>query len=450
MGWRVSKTVVNGGEGLKEYAGRQGKREGQGSPINRRAAVVALVAVCIIAVALVVLKPWFGTKVYVFAVVGDSQGRSEVWEIVMDGVNSDRPDFLLHCGDMVASGTRAQYDDFLEGAEKLKMPLHVVPGNHDVRGEGRTCFAELFRDPPYYSFEHKGARFIGLDTSEGSIDSVQMEWLRGELAEDGPKFIFMHIPLYDPRPGGDHCFLDQEQAAELEELFGASRVLAVFSGHVHMFSNAELDGVEYVTTGGAGALLYAPEDEGGFYHYALVKVDGEQVEIETRRVDVEFEEASLTLSGPEGKKELSLGQLALMETVEVEVAFENRFGNLGGHGIYVGVPVISLVEMVGGLAPGQTLVVTCDDGYSQDYAYENVYPSDQWAQTQGPMILAYEKDGATSPEWQESPRLIMAPPDGVYSNDDCASTSVPGQGWNLYESAGARWARSVTRIEVKD
>jgi len=154
--------------------------------------------------------------------------------------------------------------------------------------------------------------------------------------------------------------------------------------------------------------------------------------------------------GPEGKKELSLGQLALMETVEVEAAFENRFGNLGGHGIYVGVPVISLVEMVGGFAPGQTLVVTCDDGYSQDYAYENVYPSDQWAQTQGPMILAYEKDGATSPEWQESPRLIMAPPDGVYSNDDCASTSVPGQGWNLYESAGARWARSVTRIEVKD
>jgi len=57
---------------MKEYAGRQGKREGQGSPINRRAAVVALVAVCIIAVALVVLKPWFGTKVYVFAVVGDS------------------------------------------------------------------------------------------------------------------------------------------------------------------------------------------------------------------------------------------------------------------------------------------------------------------------------------------------------------------------------------------
>ena len=152
----------------------------------------------------------------------------------------------------------------LRGRE-AQMPLHVVPGNHDVRGEGERASLNC-SGMPYYSFEHKGARFIGLDTSEGSIDSVQMEWLRGELAEDGPKFIFMHIPLYDPRPGGDHCFLDQEQAAELEELFGASRVLAVFSGHVHMFSNAELDGVEYVTTGGAGALLYAPEDEGGFYH----------------------------------------------------------------------------------------------------------------------------------------------------------------------------------------
>lgn len=441
---------MNGGEGLKEHAGLQGWGEGQGSSGNRRAAVVALVVICAIAVVFVALKHRLGTRSYVFAVVGDNQGRNEVWDIVMDGINSDRPDFLFHCGDTVASGTRAQYDDFLKGAERLRVPLHVVPGNHDVRGEGRTSFAELVRDPPYYSFEHKGARFIGLDTSEGRIDSVQLEWLKAELAEDGPKFIFMHIPLYDPRPGGDHCFLDQGQAAELEELFGASHVLAVFSGHVHMFSHAECDGVEYVTTGGAGALLYASEDEGGFYHYVLVEVDGDQVEIKTRRVDVEFEEASVTLSGPDGRVELSLGQLAQMETVDVEAAFENKFGNLGGHGIYAGVPVSSLVEMVGGLEPGQTLVVTCDDGYSQDYAYENVYPSDQWAEIQGPMILAYEKDGATSPRWPESPRLVMVPPDGVYSNDDCANTSVPGQGWNLYESAGARWARNVSRIEVKD
>ena len=79
----------------------------------------------------------------------------------MDGVNSGPSRLPASCGDMVASGTIFQYDDFLEGAEAHDA-LHVVPGNHDVRGEGRTCFAELFRDPPYYSFEHKGARFMAL------------------------------------------------------------------------------------------------------------------------------------------------------------------------------------------------------------------------------------------------------------------------------------------------
>ncbi|HOB42596.1 MAG TPA: metallophosphoesterase [Bacillota bacterium] len=435
---------------MEEYKGRQGERREYGSRRERQIALIVFAAICIIAMAFIFLWPRFGSRSYVFAVVGDNQGRNEVWNVVMDGVNSDRPDFVLHCGDMVASGTRAQYDDFLLGAEKLRMPFYVVPGNHDVRGEGRECFAQLVNDPPYYSFEHEGYRFIGLDASEGSIDTEQTEWLRNELSKDGHKFVFMHVPLYDPRPGGDHCFLDSEQAFELEKLFRESGVLAVFSGHVHMFSHEERDGVEYVTTGGAGALLYAPEEEGGFYHYVLVKVDGDQVDIEAKKVEVEFEEPSLTLVGPAGEIELSLGELALMETLEVEAAFENKFENLGGKGLYVGVPVSRLVEMVGGMVPGQTLVVTCADGYAQDYAYENLYPSELWAEIQGPMILAYEKDGATSPKWPESPRLVMASPDGVYSNEDCADTSMPGQGWNVYESAGARWARSVRRVEVKD
>ena len=69
---------------------------------------------------------------------------------------------------------------------------------------------------------------------------MQMEWLRASL-EDGPKFISCTFRSTIP-VRGDHHFLDQRKRCRVEEL-GASRVLAVFSGHVHMFSNAELDGV---------------------------------------------------------------------------------------------------------------------------------------------------------------------------------------------------------------
>ena len=70
-----------------------------------------------------------------FAVFGDSQGRSHVWQNIVDALNKGGPKFVLHCGDMVASGTREQYEDFISQAEKLEMPWYPVLGNHDVRGE---------------------------------------------------------------------------------------------------------------------------------------------------------------------------------------------------------------------------------------------------------------------------------------------------------------------------
>jgi predicted phosphodiesterase len=391
----------------------------------------------------------FGRSGLSFAVVGDSQGRNEVWGKAVDAINAARPQFLLHCGDMVASGTSQQYDEFLTRARRLRMPLYTVLGNHDVKGDGRATYARLIRKDAYYSFVQKGYKFIGLDSSSGALDVAQIDWLRRELATSGPKFVFMHVPLFDPRPGGDHCFLDLKQAAELHRMFSASRVLAVFSGHVHVFARQEMDGVTYVTTGGGGALLYARAEQGGFHHFAMVRVDGDQVQVEAVPVKAEIEEPRFTVRGPKGQVEMTLGEIAAMPRSEVETAFENRFGNLGGQGVYAGVRIAALVDMVGGMSPGQVLVVTSSDGYAQEFAYENVYPSAKWSSIQGEMLLAYEKDGATHPAWGECPRIVFAPADGVYHNSDCAATSAAGQGWNVYESAGARWARYVTWIDVR-
>ena len=391
----------------------------------------------------------FGRSGLSFAVVGDSQGRNEVWDRVIDAVNASRPQFVLHCGDMVASGTSQQYDDFVGRARKLRMPWYAVLGNHDVKGDGKAVYARLVRKDAYYSFVQKGYRFIGLDSSSGSLDATQIDWLRRELQAPEPKFVFMHIPLFDPMPGGDHCFLDTGQAAELHKMFSTSRVLAVFSGHVHVFAQAAKDGVTYVTTGGGGALLYARAEQGGFHHFTMVRADGDRIQVEAVPVKAEIEEPRLTVRGSKGQVEMTLGEIAAMPRFEAKTAFENKFANLGGQGVYAGVRVAALVDMVGGMQPGQILVVTSSDGYSQEYAYGNVYPSVAWLSLQGEMLLAYEKDGSTHPAWGECPRIVFAPSDGVYHNSDCAATSAPGQGWNVYESAGARWARYVRRIEVR-
>ena len=52
------------------------------------------------------------------------------------------------------------------------------------------------------------------------------------------------------------------------------------------------------------------------------------------------------------------------------------------------------------------------------------------------------------PSWVDGLRIVMLTPDGGYSNADCLATSALGQGYHIYESAGARWAKYVAMIEI--
>ena len=299
----------------------------------------------------------FGQTELVFAVAGDPQGREEVWSQVVKALNSvsPAPKFTLLLGDLVASGTEPQYKAFADSAKALKMPFYAVPGNHDIRGDGAALFRRYVSDKLYYSFEEGGYKFIGLNTGDGQVDAEQMQWLQKELAGEGRKIVFMHIPLEDPRPGGDHALLGRAQADELHAMFASSNVVAVFSGHVHMFAQHEADGVLYVTSGGAGAALYASPEEGGMFHFALVRVRDDEITVEPQPVQTQVTDPSVEVSGPSGTIKYSLGQLMQMSSVEGASAFENRFGNFTGHGVYLGVPVADLVAAVGGIQPGDVL-----------------------------------------------------------------------------------------------
>jgi hypothetical protein len=46
----------------------------------------------------------------------------------------------------------------------------------------------------------------------------------------------------------------------------------VFMGHEHLYNHSRRDGVDYFITGGAGAPLYAPPQDGGYYHYLVATV----------------------------------------------------------------------------------------------------------------------------------------------------------------------------------
>ncbi|HYB93105.1 MAG TPA: hypothetical protein VED00_03070 [archaeon] len=52
---------------------------------------------------------------------------------------------------------------------------------------------------------------------------------------------------------------------------------------------------------------------------------------------------------------------------------ESSGGVMESYGSYTGVPVLNLLKLVGGISSGETLTITCTDGYSMVYTYQQVY-----------------------------------------------------------------------------
>ncbi len=131
--------------------------------------------------------------------------------------------------------------------------MHLIAGNHESgserKGELRDCFPQDFlvdgRPADYYSFVHKGVRFIGICTAGCGMDHVgqlcsqdiqprgQCEWLEGELSQaEVHKIVFAHIPPH-PRGADEHLFMARNDARYLNGLVERAQPTAMFFGHQH-------------------------------------------------------------------------------------------------------------------------------------------------------------------------------------------------------------------------
>jgi hypothetical protein len=140
-------------------------------------------------------------------------------------VEKQRPDFVLVSGDLVRDAlrvgedeARGYYDLYTEEVRRFPAPVWSVPGNHEVFGIERHLSLVsathplygkgMYRQrlgPNYYSFNHGGVHFVGLDTVDiadlwyyGHVDDVQLAWLKADLAAvsaDTPVVTFNHIPF---------------------------------------------------------------------------------------------------------------------------------------------------------------------------------------------------------------------------------------------------------------
>ncbi|AFL95360.1 metallophosphoesterase 1 [Thermococcus cleftensis] len=193
---------------------------------------------------------------------------------IRDEINEDDGLFIIDGGDLVYSGRVDEWGELLK-EWKWNKPIFVAPGNHEYRGEGINVYHQVF-GPDDYSFALGDYYYVIINNIEHDygLSDETFYWLEKELekAKNAGKrpVLVLHAPPIDPRPDGDHA-MNPEDARKLLTLMKKYNAFGVFS-HIHIYWYGEEDGVQMVITGGGGAPLYAPEDEGGFYHYVRLNM----------------------------------------------------------------------------------------------------------------------------------------------------------------------------------
>lgn len=303
-----------------------------------------------------------------FAVMSDAQfvAREPDSDIVHQArrtlreIKAAHPDFVIVDGDLVDEGSPqdlAFAHQVLEEELGDELPWYYVPGNHEVMGGSVDNFTAEF-GPAQQVFDHKGTRFLTLDTSRLGIrtsDFPQLTRLRAELdkaAKDrgvDSVVVVEHVPPRDPTPQKGSQLGDRKEAALLESWLAdfrrtSGKGVAFVGGHVGTFDASHVEGVPYLINGNSGKNPSTPPDEGGFTGWSLLGVDrparpgGDSpdtwIGAQTRaHVD------SLTLSAPATLRRGTSAKAAatvVQGTREVPVGWPLSADWSGSPGLYVG------------------------------------------------------------------------------------------------------------------
>jgi 3',5'-cyclic-AMP phosphodiesterase len=172
-------------------------------------------------------------------------------------------DFLIHGGDLAQLGDPVELDLGNQLLKEVTIRKVFIPGEHDWYLDMGQKWTALF-GKPNWTFDHKGVRFVGLDTVsrgpdywtakkmtpkermghmatlDGSVAGAwagvgrdQLQWLSKVVADwpkDRPLVVFSHNPLYEYYPPWNFWVRDWR---EVQEILRPYSNVTNIHGHTH-------------------------------------------------------------------------------------------------------------------------------------------------------------------------------------------------------------------------
>ena len=208
---------------------------------------------------------------------------------------------LLNSGDVVGGDTESYWTSefFVSGttypqlhALQSELPIVAARGNHEGTG---SVFNKYFPYPyvanNYWSYDYGPVHFVVMDEyASFTSGSAQYNWLVNDLASTTKpwKIVMGHEPGWG---AGTHANNTSIQSA-IHPVLKQYGVQMYLNGHNHNYARAVVDGIQYLTTGGGGAPLYAPNNTypnivktDQSYHYTEFNVAGSTMTMTARRAD---------------------------------------------------------------------------------------------------------------------------------------------------------------------
>ncbi|MCP5064916.1 MAG: hypothetical protein GY936_21050 [Ignavibacteriae bacterium] len=229
---------------------------------------------------------------FTFAILADKTNGGELnWPIfdrAVDEINLLQPDFVIMVGDMIQGVTtdtsliKEMWKEFKSHADKLTVPLYLLPGNHDISNEVMYDYWNKNIGLRYYSFKKNNSLFILLNTEEyrktkdGELGKKQIDFVMNELEKNkevDQTFIFFHRPLWvkgSAKHGGYNEWLRINSKIK-------NRNTTLFAGHRHRLIFNKSDGHKQIVLSATGGSLNEKilPQLGYFHHYTIVTVDGD-------------------------------------------------------------------------------------------------------------------------------------------------------------------------------
>jgi hypothetical protein len=172
-------------------------------------------------------------------------------------------DFMIHGGDLAQLGDPVELKLGGELLQEVKIKKVFIPGEHDWYLDMGQAWTKMFGQPNW-TFDHKGVRFVGLDTIsrgpdywtakkmspkermghmatlDGSVAGAwagvgrdQLDWMQKTLSgwgKDAPVVVFSHNPLYEYYPPWNFWVRDWR---EVHEVLRPFTNVTNIHGHTH-------------------------------------------------------------------------------------------------------------------------------------------------------------------------------------------------------------------------